>query len=70
MTKNEIIETIRIRRERNQKIASIQEFIDDTYKQMETSPKEGIAGTIVKSHSVMKGWIKQAEEQIEQLRGW
>jgi hypothetical protein len=70
MTKNEIIETIRIRRERNQRIASIQEFIDDTYKQMETSPKEGIAGTIVKSHSVMKGWIKQAEEQIEQLRGW
>jgi hypothetical protein len=70
MTKNEIIETIRIRRERNQRIASIQEFIDDTYKQMETSPKEGIAGTIVKSHSVMKGWIEQAEEQIEQLRGW
>jgi hypothetical protein len=53
-----------------EKIASIQEFIDDTYKQMETSPKEGIAGTIVKSHSVMKGWIEQAEEQIEQLRGW
>lgn len=70
MERLEMLKSIRERRERNQKIALIQEFIDDTYEQMETSPKEGIAGTIVKSHSVMKGWIKQAEDQIEQLRGW
>ena len=65
-----MLKSIRDRRERDQKIASIQEFIDDTYKQMETSPKDGIAGTIVKSHLVMRGWIKQAEEQVKQLRGW
>lgn len=53
---------------KEEKIKSLKEFIDDTIEQMETSPKNGIAGTIVKSHSIMKGWIKQAEQQIQQLK--
>lgn len=50
-----------------EKINSIKEFINDTREQMKTSPKDGIAGTIVNPHSVMQGWIEQAEQQINQL---
>lgn len=52
---------------KKEKIKSIKEFITDTKEVMEETPVSGIPGTCIASHSVMKGWIKQAEQQIQQL---
>lgn len=49
-------------------IESIQEFIDDTKECMIDTPADGIAGTALKPHHYYKQQIKQAEEQIKQLK--
>ena len=50
-----------------EKIDSLKEFIINTEDAMKDSPVNGIAGTIIQPHSVMRGWIEQAKDQIKQL---
>jgi len=50
-----------------EKIESIQEFINDTKECMADTPPQGITGTILPPHQVLKQQIKEAEELLEKL---
>lgn len=50
-----------------EKIESIQEFINDTKECMADTPPQGITGTILLPHQVLKQQIKEAEELLEKL---
>ncbi len=46
---------------------SIQEFINDTKECIADTPEQGIAGTILLPHQVLRQQIKEAEELLEKL---
>ena len=52
---------------KKEKIESIQEFINDTKECMADTPSQGIAGTILKPHHILKQQIKEAERQLKAL---
>ena len=53
---------------RNERIKAIREIIKQTKRVMSETPEEGIAGTIIEPHSVLMGYINEAERQIEELK--
>ena len=48
-------------------IESIHEFIADTKECMADTPSQGIAGTILKPHHILKQQIKEAEELLAKI---
>ena len=53
---------------KTEKIESIREFINDTKEYMADTPANGMPGTAFIPHHILKHQIKQAEEQIKQLK--
>ena len=52
---------------KEEKIESIKEFINDTKECMADTPSQGIAGTILQPHHILKQQIKEAERQLKEL---
>jgi hypothetical protein len=50
-----------------EKIESIHEFIKDTKECMADTPSQGIAGTILQPHHILKQQIKEAEELLAKI---
>ncbi len=48
-------------------IESIQEFINDTKECMADTPSQGIAGTILQPHHILKQQIREAEELLAKI---